>query len=156
MRRLLAGPPPLVHPAGVGVRTYRGRADIATWLDLRHRAFARSRLGVRQWAEGDFEQEFLTKSWWLPEHLWFAESGSQAVGTVTLAMRGDGEAARPVVHWLAVLPAWRRRGIGRHLMSVLESRAWQLGYREVWLETHAAWDGAVRLYQAMGYQRVAT
>jgi GNAT superfamily N-acetyltransferase len=55
------------------------------------------------------------------------------------------------VHWLAVLPGWRRRGVGRYLMSVLEARAWELGYREVWLETHAAWAEAVRLYQALGY-----
>ena len=71
---------------------------------------------------------------------------------MTLALRGADEAARPVVHWLAVLPAWRRRGIGRLLMSVLEARAWELGYREVWLETHAAWEEAVRFYRALGYR----
>lgn len=143
----------MVPPAGIALRTYRGPGDVSTWLDLRHRAFARARVGVRQWTETDFEQEFLTKPWWSPEHLWFAEARSQAVGTVALAIRGEEEGARPAVHWLAVLPAWRRRGVGRLLMCALESRAWELGHREVWLETHAAWDSAVRLYESLGYER---
>jgi hypothetical protein len=40
-------------------------------------------------------------------------------------------------------------------MSVLEARAWELGYREVCLETHAGWEAAVRLYRAMGYREAA-
>lgn len=143
-------------PDGIRWRTYVGPADVRVWLELRERAFAGARASVRPWDEADFEQEFLAKPWWRPEHLWFAEArGSRGtwspVGTVALALRGAGNAARPVVHWLAVLPAWRRRGVGRLLMSVLEARAWELGYREVWLETHAAWEEAVRLYRALGY-----
>lgn len=152
--RQLDVPAPAMPVPGMRLRTYLGSEDIDAWLDLRHRAFARARLGVRQWGAADFEQEFLAKPWWRPEHLWFAESIGGPVGTVTLAFRGEGEIARPVVHWLAVLPAWRRRGVARFLMGVLESRAWELGYREVWLETHAAWIEAVQLYRALGYHEV--
>ena len=60
--------------------------------------------------------------------------------------------ARPVVHWLAVLPGWRRRGIGRLLLSRLHQDCWDAGYRQVWLETHAAWQAAVRLYRELGYR----
>jgi GNAT superfamily N-acetyltransferase len=148
--RALAQAPCLAGPEGVRLRTYVVPADTAVWLDLRTRAFAGSPLGVRPWTADDFDREFLAKPWWRAEHLWFAESDSP-VGTVTLAFRGAGEAARPVVHWLAVAPEWRRRGIGRLLVSAVEARAWELGYREVWLETHAAWEEAVRLYRALGY-----
>jgi mycothiol synthase len=157
----LAEIPTVAAVEGVRLRTYAGPQDVPLWLELRHRAFARARLGVRQWDETDFEREFLSKPWWRPEHMWFAEGQAlisrswSPVGTVTLALRGSGDAARPVVHWLAVLPAWRRRGVGRLLMSVLEARAWELGYREVWLETHAAWKEAVRLYRALGYREVS-
>src|SRR5690242_10582944 len=109
LRRQLDAPVPIEPPAGLRLRTYAGSHDVAAWLELRHRAFARARLGVRQWDESDFEREFLAKPWWRPEHVWFAESTARPVGTVTLALRGEGNAARPVVHWLAVLPAWRRR-----------------------------------------------
>jgi GNAT superfamily N-acetyltransferase len=155
LRHRLFAAPSLEVPSAFTLRTFADPADVAVWLDLRHRAFARARVGVRQWDEADFEREFLSKPWWRPEHLWFAEADGAPVGTVTLALRGEGDAAVPVVHWLAVLPAWRRRGVGRMLMSVLEARAWELGYRDVWLETHAAWVDAVRLYRAMGYQAVS-
>jgi GNAT superfamily N-acetyltransferase len=107
----------------------------------------------------DFEQEFLAKPWWDPTRMWFAEPissdgavASKPVGTATLALRGSGQVARPVVHWLAVLPDWRRQGIGRLLMATLEACAWEAGYRQVFLETHAEWQEAVRLYEQLGYR----
>ena len=156
-RRLESEPEPR-PPQGIVLRTYAGSDDIPIWLALRQRAFARLRLGVRDWVAEDFQQEFLSKPWWRPEHLWFAETQpappgeATAVGTIALAFRGEGAAARPVVHWLAVLPAWRRRGVGRFLVATLEARAWELGYRQVWLETHAAWTAASELYRALGYE----
>ena len=95
----------------IAIRNYRGDQDIAAFLRLRERAFARQALGIRQWSEADFQAEFTWKPWWQPERMWFAETDdrlaepTREVGTVTLAMRRTGEIARPVVHWLAVLPA---------------------------------------------------
>ena len=57
-----------------------------------------------------------------------------------------------MVHWLLVDPRWRRRGIGRLLMSHLELAAWDDGWREMQLETHAGWAAAVAFYQSMGYE----
>ena len=89
--------------------------------------------------------------------MWFAEmlvepDGGRArciVGSVTLAARGP--AARPVAHWLMVLPSMRRCGIGRLLMATLETACWDAGQRQVWLETHAAWSEAAALYRTLGY-----
>ena len=66
-------------------------------------------------------------------------------------MRGNPPSARPAVHWLVVLPAARRQGVGRLLMSHLERAAWDAGHREVLLETHAQWQAAVQFYEALGY-----
>jgi GNAT superfamily N-acetyltransferase len=110
---------------------------------------------VGDWDEADFRREFLNKPWWSPKRMWFAEgqgSESPIVGTVTLAVRGEGPHAKPVVHWLAVLPGYRRRGIGRLLMATLEAAVWDAGGRQVWLETHSAWAEAARLYAALGYK----
>ena len=54
------------------MRHYQGPEDVAVWLDLRRRAFARQRVGVRDWDASDFEREFLEKSWWRPDAMWFA------------------------------------------------------------------------------------
>jgi GNAT superfamily N-acetyltransferase len=163
LHKLLQQRPERLETPGVGLRTYHGVSDIALWLDLRSRSFAREKLGVRQWDRADFEREFLTKDWWSPERMWFAcvENSPAnsllppaAVGTVTLALRGSGPDAKPVVHWLAVLSAWRRRGIGQLLMSALHDAAWEAGYRDVHLETHARWMAGAAFYEALGYRPV--
>jgi GNAT superfamily N-acetyltransferase len=160
MRLDLDSRPELASVQGVTTRHFNGSQDIDAWLEIRHRAFAREKIGVRQWTHTDFEAEFLAKPWWSPELLWFAEvppdaqKPSQCVGTVARALRGAGFDARPVVHWLAVLPGWRRRGIGRLLLSQLHQACWDAGQRQVWLETHVGWEAAVRLYREVGYRDV--
>jgi GNAT superfamily N-acetyltransferase len=152
-QRALHARPPSSSAPDVVLRSYRGKEDITTWLRLREQAFARQKVGVRQWDADDFRREFLEKPWWRPDWMWFAETlASESIGTVTLAIRQSASAAIPVVHWLCVLPNWRRRGIGRLLMNTLEQAAWDAGYREVALETHEAWREAAAAYEAMGYR----
>ncbi len=143
--------------AGITLRHYQGPADIAVWLDLRRRAFARQSLGVRDWSPSEFQREILDKPWWNPRHLWFAEAQpllmpAAPIGTVILARRGDDASSKAVVHWLAVLGSYRRRGIGRLLMAALETAAWDAGDRQVWLETHTQWAEAGQMYQRLGYR----
>ena len=170
-KTLVARPVPLSLPQ-VGVRAYQGPADMGSWLELRSRAFARQKLGVRHWNEADFAAEFLAKSWWRSDWMWFAEhlpadgSSPHVIGSVTLAIRGhlpeadkrqgsDTLTGKGVVHWLAVLPRERRRGVGRLLMDTLEAAAWDADFRQVSLETHAAWGEAVEFYDTLGYRAEA-
>jgi GNAT superfamily N-acetyltransferase len=160
MTRKLSERPVAPRISGVRLRDYAGSGDVEVWLELRRRAFARQKLGVGDWDAADFEREFLHKSWWRPEAMWFAEAqrlpltAYAPVGTVTLARRGDSPDAKPVVHWLAVLGTYRRRGVGRLLIATLEAAVWDAGGRQVWLETHSAWTEAARLYEALGYRPV--
>ena len=156
MTKHLEAAPQQVSVDGVAVRDFR-HDDVGAWLALRDRAFARERVGVRAWSETDFRREFQDRWWWRPEWMWLAELGegdgrSDLVGSVCLAMRGNPEAAKPVVHWLMVAPRWRRRRVARLLMSHLERAVWETGYREIWLETHARWEAAVKFYEALGYR----
>jgi len=158
-KRLIAPPQPVEVP-GITLRHYRGRSDIADWLEVRRRAFARQKVGIGQWNEVDFEREFLAKPWWRPAAMWLAEAQpllmpSEIVGTVTLARRGNPPDDKPVVHWLAVVPSFRKRGVGRLLMATLEQAVWDAGERQIWLETHEAWAEAGRLYKALGYEPVS-
>lgn len=170
MRRCLSQAPEIIEVTGIALRTFRFPEDVAGWLELRRRAFARQRLGVRDWTMEDFEREFSVKPWWNPEHIWLAESvadrsasgglpmtlpldAPSPVGAIALTWRGR-LANAPAVHWLAVHPAWRRRGIAQLLLGVLEARVWDLGLREIWLETHDQWQAAVQFYQKAGYEVV--
>src|SRR4051794_27246916 len=111
---------------------------------------------VRPWSDYDFFSEMQSKSWWWPERTWlaFALDTASPVGAVTLAVREGVAGKIPVVHWLLVDPAWRRRGIGRLLVSHLERAAWNDGWREIELEKHAGWTAAVAFYQSIGYAPV--
>lgn len=157
-RKQLVGPPPVAPVAGIVVRTMVLPEDVAAWLALRKWAMARQTPVVRPWSPDDFQAEMALKPWWRPERSWLAIAGDVAghkptaslVGSVTLAERKEA----PVVHWLLVDPAWRRRGVGRLLMSHLERAAWDAGRREVQLETHSGWAEAVRFYQSIGYEPV--
>jgi ribosomal protein S18 acetylase RimI-like enzyme len=153
LAKRIDSPPAIPAVENIRVRNYRGAEDIDAWLDLRHRAFARLKVGVRRWERADFAREFLAKPWWSPGRLWFAESllaedGCRPVGTVALAQRAAG---MPAVHWLAVDPRWRRRGIARLLMAHLEASCWDSGQRQLWLETHSSWEAANALYRSLGF-----
>jgi GNAT superfamily N-acetyltransferase len=156
LTRRLSQRPAAAPIEGVRLRHFEGPRDIEVWLELRRRAFARQKVGVGDWSAADFAREFLDKSWWRPEAMWFAEADrtllpARVVGTVTLARRGPPPGDVPVVHWLAVLGGYRRRGLGRLLVTTLEAAVWDAGERQVWLETHAAWSEALALYRALGY-----
>ncbi len=145
---------------GISLRSFGGPADIDLWLEIRRKAFARQKVGIRDWSRADFEAEFLAKSWWQPEALWFAVADNSAslaaleIATVTLGRRGPADVGKPVIHWLAVLPRERRKGIARLLVRHLEQLVWDSGGREIYLETHAGWTEAAALYQAIGYREV--
>jgi GNAT superfamily N-acetyltransferase len=155
LRKVLEGRPELVDVAGVGVRGFVLAEDVAAWLKLRERAVAWLKPTARAWSVDDFRAEMSGKAWWREDWTWLAVAGDDAsviVGAVTLAVRDGEGAAMPVVHWLLVDPRWRRRGIGRMLMSRLELAVWDAGWRELRLETHANWSEAVVFYQSMGFE----
>lgn len=155
-RRQLLGPPDAASAPGISVRNIVIPDDVADWLALRDRAMAGQIPPVRTWSDADFFAEMQSKPWWRPERTWLALASEAAVpiGAVTLARREGAASIVPVVHWLLVDPEWRRRGIGRLLISRLEVAAWNDGWREIELETHAGWSAAVAFYQSIGYAPV--
>ena len=96
--------------------------------------------------------EFLQAAWWNPQRMWLAEREDRLVGSATLALRGSADRSKAVIHWMMVHPEWRRQGVGRLLATRLEAAAWDLGHREIFLETHASWQAAVAFYQRLGYR----
>jgi GNAT superfamily N-acetyltransferase len=151
-RKQLTAPPVAVEVPGIYLRQIQISNDIGPWLSLRERAMASETPAPRPWSPSDFHAEMTSNPWWRSKHSWIATTNFAAfVGAVTLAMRNGENGAIPVVHWLLVDPRFRRRGIAKLLMSNLERAAWDDGYREVQLETHAGWQSAVAFYQSIGY-----
>ncbi len=58
VKQLHKRPSVVLASQGTMIRQFMGETDIVPWLELRHRAFARQRIGVRQWTEADFAQSF--------------------------------------------------------------------------------------------------
>lgn len=90
---------------------------------------------------------------------------AQAGGDVFLVAEHDGHLAgmggfRPNASGQAEVlrvrthPAMRRNGVGRLLMTALESRARDHGYTEMFLDTATNQPEAVAFYQALGYFEV--
>lgn len=156
-RKQLTGPPVAAVAPEFQVRQLSVPDDVPAWLALRERAMADQNPSIRSWSQADFQSEMVDKPWWRSDRSWVAMAGDTSdglptiIGSVTLAMREGTASTVPVVHWLLVDPAWRRRGVGRLLMSHLERAAWETGWREVQLETHAGWSAAVAFYHSIGY-----
>jgi GNAT superfamily N-acetyltransferase len=153
-RKELHDPPAVVSVGGTCVRTITIPDDLAAWLVMRDRAVAELIPAVRPWTPADFFTEMVEKPWWRGDGSWVAVTAGEReelIGGVTLAVREGSAGSVPVVHWLLVDPAWRRRGIGRLLMFHLERAAWDAGWREVQLETHTGWAAAIAFYQSIGY-----
>jgi GNAT superfamily N-acetyltransferase len=62
---------------------------------------------------------------------------------------GEDGAPRGEVKRLFVRPAGRRRGVARALLSELERIAREIGYGELWLDTHAPEPAA--MFRSAGY-----
>ena len=75
-----------------------------------------------------------------------AFAGGEAVGAAGLAIRGG----RGWVSGFGVVPAWRRRGLGRRLMSALLESARGYGLRRLSLEVLAGNAAARGLYEGAG------
>ncbi len=81
-----------------------------------------------------------------------ARLGGQAVGCGALH-QWDAHTAE--IKRMYVAPAGRRQGIARRLLGALEQHAQVFGYRAIRLETGIRQPEAQRLYEALGYHRIA-
>ena len=76
------------------------------------------------------------------------ESGEQGVVAFLLGRLLSDEME---VLNLAVLPAMRRRGIGRRLLDEAVAQGMAKGVRQCWLELRASNQGALAFYRAQGF-----
>jgi ribosomal-protein-alanine N-acetyltransferase len=124
----------------VSFREYRaGDVEAMYRLDVEcfAPAFRFSRRAVKGFAEAE---EAVTV---------IAKSGAEMAG---FAIAEIAEGAGYVVT-VDVGTTWRRRGLGRLLMQELEARARAAGAQAMMLHVYVENEGAVAMYEALGYMR---
>jgi ribosomal protein S18 acetylase RimI-like enzyme len=83
-----------------------------------------------------------------PELLLVATSPGALAGAVVAGFDG----VRGWIHHLAVLPAWRRRGIATRLVGAAEAGLRALGCPKVNLQVRPSNSGVVAFYRSLGYE----
>ena len=95
-----------------------------------------------------FGRDFVTWILQSPDAATVVEDRDGIVGSVMVAF--DGEETR--VLSVAVLPDWRRGGIGRALLQAAERLARGRGCRTIRLEVGVKNAGAIEFYERFGYK----
>jgi ribosomal protein S18 acetylase RimI-like enzyme len=81
--------------------------------------------------------------------LWVLWIGDAPAGWFELK-RGDDASVE--IAYFGILPGFRRRGLGKHLLTAAVERAWQSGARRIWLHTCTLDDpAALPNYRARGF-----
>ncbi len=119
---------------GIQVRVASGDADMRGAFAVRHEVFIGEQ-GVPPELERDDADATAV-------HV-VASDGTAVIGTARLTRDGEARIGR-----VAVLPAWRRRGIAGLLLAALEAEAQRLGIEEVGLHSQTYVQA---LYERHGY-----
>jgi ribosomal-protein-alanine N-acetyltransferase len=82
-----------------------------------------------------------------------AESDGELVGFAIAQIEPGAAGSRGYVVTLDVAAAWRRRGLARQLMEHLEAKTAAAGANGMELHAYVGNEGAVRLYEGIGYRR---
>ena len=161
MRRPLADElPPVALPAGVTLRTFQVGTDEQVWTALNNRAFAdhpeQGSWGLHEVMVREAEP------WFDPDGFFLAVKTDELVGFHWTKVHGGedhGSHAHDAlgeVYVVGVDPSEQGRGLGPALTLVGLHHLRDKGLREVMLYVDEANTNAIRVYERLGFTRVAT
>ncbi len=147
-RPTLDGLPEFPLPRGFAVRWFQP-GDQAHWLRIHQLADPWNTITPEL-----FEQQFGSDTVELARRQCYLVSPQDAVvGTASAwfsdTFQGGGWGR---VHWVAILPEYQGRGLGKVLLSVVCQRLRELGHRRAYLTTSSARLAAIGLYLKFGFE----
>jgi len=148
----LAGEPPAV-PAGVTLRRFDRSREAAAFVAAFNRGFD-GHFEFHPQALEQFERYFDTL-WFQPEKAFVVDAGGEIVGVGLNRLEAEPQAdgfTWGVLQQLAVVPAWRGRGIGRALLRRAVEALREAGAERAYLWVdYANPFGAKNLYYGEGF-----
>ena len=103
--------------------------------------------------EGEVTTSFLRDFKPGRDQCWVAERGGRMIGAIFCIDSGDNAAQLRLLH---VEPWARGLGVGQALVETCVAFARAAGYDKIWLWTHAVLGSARKLYDAAGFEIIAT
>lgn len=153
MLRDLEGLPAVNLPEGYAIRSFRD-GDAEHLMRIKNAAFAGEATGSRAWTPADVQREYMDSPHFRPERVFLAIHGEEPVGTTAAWVWTHEGREVGLIHWVAVVPEHRGKGLGEalnvHALQYMRAR----GHREAILNTNAALHSAVRLYHRLGFRDV--
>lgn len=147
MRPHLEALPDFALPAGFDLRPYQP-GDRDRWVGIVHAAdpFLPISVATHEAAFGQDAKSLAERQQFL------VAPDRQLIGTAT-AWHGEGGRWQGWgrVHWLAVVPAWQGKGLGKALLGATLRRLRELGYTRAYLITETVRLAAIRLYLQFGF-----
>jgi ribosomal-protein-alanine N-acetyltransferase len=103
------------------------------------------------WSTAQFKEEFAG----IPttRFMSVAEDGNTVIGYCGVFLPAPGVEADVLT--VAVLPAYRRKGIAREFIRQIEAWSIDRGACAIMLEVETSNEGAIALYQSLGYQKIS-
>ncbi|UJR79931.1 GNAT family N-acetyltransferase [Sandaracinus amylolyticus] len=104
----------------------------------------------------DPEVSFMSRAYGRPRCVYFVvEDDGRVLGGGGVAPLDGGDADTCELRKMYFLPELRGRGVGRAVLERCIEAARAMGYRRMYLETLTGMDGAMRLYEKLGFLRIA-
>jgi len=140
--------PEFTLPPGFALRWFQP-GDEAHWLRIHLAADRFNKITPEL-----FQRQFGSDEKLLSERQYFLINPiAEVIGTGTAWFNGHFEGGRwGRVHWMAVVPAFQRRGLGKALLSAICGRLRELGHQRAYLTTSTARLPAIRLYLQFGFE----
>jgi ribosomal protein S18 acetylase RimI-like enzyme len=141
-------PEPVLPPGPFSLRTYRP-GDEKAWLEIIRGAYG------GEWGDDAFERCVRSDEAFLPERLFFVTWNGRPIGTAGAFQKLFHGDRTGYVHMMAVLPDFRKRGLGAALLNACLSYFSAQGWRDAVLDTESARVEAIRLYLRNGFSPFA-
>lgn len=107
-------------------------------------------------AINDPEVDYMSRAYAAARSAYFVvEEGGKVIGGAGIAPLEGGDGDTCELRKMYFLPEARGRGLGERMMRLCLDRAREFGFRRCYLETLTGMDDARRLYERMGFCRLA-